>query len=226
MAHPEEVLLQALLLSLPALAPGFLLATARDRTATQGIPFSFAFLDRGTGFSLVGATLLELLVSMGRLSGNPLLRGIAFAYVELLRNTPLLLQLFTWYFGTLLKLPPWEEAVRLGGSSSPKGGWCRLGLPWPQGHGRLWLSLFGSPGNALVALFPLAGLYLLGKPLVLWAMGAGWRVGQGEPTLLFMGQLPQGMAWRARALLGAFLVAVASWLFGSSPSPSLRPSCS
>lgn len=64
---------------------------------------------------LVAATVLGLLVAMGRLSRNPLARGLAFAYVELIRNTPLLLQLFVWYFGLLLKFPPWERGLALGG---------------------------------------------------------------------------------------------------------------
>ncbi|MEZ0321973.1 MAG: ABC transporter permease subunit [Thermus sp.] len=71
---------------------------------------------RVTVLGLVAASLLGLLVAMGRLSGNPLARGLAFGYVELVRNTPLLLQLFVWYFGLLLKLPPWEKGLALAGA--------------------------------------------------------------------------------------------------------------
>lgn len=70
---------------------------------------------RVTLWGLLGASLLGLMVALGRLSSNPLARGVSLVYVELIRNTPLLLQLFVWYFVLLLKLPPWEEALHLGG---------------------------------------------------------------------------------------------------------------
>jgi len=43
------------------------------------------------------ASLLGLLVGLGRLSGNWLVRQLAGIYVESLRNVPVLLQLFVWY---------------------------------------------------------------------------------------------------------------------------------
>lgn len=66
---------------------------------------------------------------------------------------------------------------------------------------RLWRSLFGSPGNALVTLFLLACLYLLGKPLVLWAMGAGWWVVGENLRYFFVGQLPRGPGVRGLPVL-------------------------
>ena len=45
------------------------------------------------------AVVLGLLLLAPRLSRNPLLSGTAFAYVELMRNTPLLLQIYLIYFG-------------------------------------------------------------------------------------------------------------------------------
>ncbi len=52
------------------------------------------------------ATALGLLVGIGRLSGNWLVSRLALAYIEVLRNTPLLVQLFFWYFAIFLQLPP------------------------------------------------------------------------------------------------------------------------
>ncbi|MFA7669384.1 MAG: ABC transporter permease subunit, partial [Burkholderiaceae bacterium] len=46
---------------------------------------------------IVLATLLGTLVGIARLSGNWLVSRVAAAYVELMRNVPLLLQLFFWY---------------------------------------------------------------------------------------------------------------------------------
>ncbi|CAH2598812.1 putative ABC transporter membrane subunit YhdX [Rhodovastum atsumiense] len=62
------------------------------------------------------ATLLGLLLGIARLSGNPLLGGMVQAYVELIRNTPLLLQLFFWS-ATVHALPPPRRALE------PFAGW-------------------------------------------------------------------------------------------------------
>ena len=47
--------------------------------------------------AIVLATLLGTLVGLCRLSANLLLRGLGAVYVEGIRNTPLLVQLFFWY---------------------------------------------------------------------------------------------------------------------------------
>ncbi len=49
--------------------------------------------------TLVASTVLGLLGAMARTSGNRLLSGLAAAYVEVIRGTPALLQLFIIYFG-------------------------------------------------------------------------------------------------------------------------------
>ncbi len=54
---------------------------------------------------MVLATTIGLGAGIARLSRNWLLRQLALVYVELLRNTPLLLQLFFWYFAVFLSLP-------------------------------------------------------------------------------------------------------------------------
>ncbi len=67
---------------------------------------------------VVLATLLGLLVGIARLSRNWLVSRLALAYVELFRNTPLLVQLFFWYFAVFLQLPsgaPAQPPIRLFG---------------------------------------------------------------------------------------------------------------
>lgn len=54
---------------------------------------------------IVLATALGVLVGVARLSRNWLVNRLALAYVEFLRNTPLLVQLFFWYFAVFLQLP-------------------------------------------------------------------------------------------------------------------------
>ena len=47
--------------------------------------------------SIVAATLLGLLVGIMRLSTNWLVRNIALGFIELVRNTPQLVQIIFWY---------------------------------------------------------------------------------------------------------------------------------
>ncbi len=65
-------------------------------------------------FGIIIALVLGIFVGISRLSDNWLLRQLATIYVETLRNTPLLLQLFFWYFAVFLKLPRVDNPVTLG----------------------------------------------------------------------------------------------------------------
>jgi polar amino acid transport system substrate-binding protein len=55
------------------------------------------------------AMALGLLIAVGRLYGPKILSTTLAGYVELLRGTPLMLQLFVLFF--LLKLPPWVAGI-------------------------------------------------------------------------------------------------------------------
>ena len=58
-----------------------------------------------TAIAIVFATVLGFVIGLARLSSNQLVAGVAAAYVEIVRNVPLLLQLFYWYFAVLRPLP-------------------------------------------------------------------------------------------------------------------------
>lgn len=60
------------------------------------------------------ATLLGIAVSLAALSSNPALRRIERAYVDILRGTPLLLQLFVWT-GLFQGLPVARQALTVAG---------------------------------------------------------------------------------------------------------------
>lgn len=62
---------------------------------------------------VVLATLLGLLVGIARLSKNLLVSGIATVYIEVIRNIPLLLQIFFWYFAVLRSVPAPKNSVEL-----------------------------------------------------------------------------------------------------------------
>lgn len=68
-------------------------------------------------FGIIAATLLGFLMGVFRLSKNVVLRSFATVYVEALRNIPLLLQIFFWYFVVLRLLPGSNEKINLIGET-------------------------------------------------------------------------------------------------------------
>lgn len=66
------------------------------------------------GVGIVLATLVGFLVGVARLSNNWVIAKVSYVYVEFIRNVPLLLQIFIWYFGVLRLLPAKREAADLG----------------------------------------------------------------------------------------------------------------
>jgi general L-amino acid transport system permease protein len=65
--------------------------------------------------SIVAASLLGLFVGIMRLSGNFLVSRIALVFVEGIRNTPILVQIFFWYLAVLETLPPPRQSIQLPG---------------------------------------------------------------------------------------------------------------
>lgn len=64
---------------------------------------------------IVLATILGFIMGVARLSKNWIVARIATVYVEVIRNIPLLLQLFFWYYAVLASLPQPRESVHLPG---------------------------------------------------------------------------------------------------------------
>ena len=65
--------------------------------------------------SIIAASAIGVTVGVSRLSNNWLLRQISLVYVEILRNTPLLLQLFFWYSAIFLSLPSTSDRLSIFG---------------------------------------------------------------------------------------------------------------
>src|SRR5512143_1194721 len=77
------------------------------RTVTQNAPLlvnATLITLFGSLFSIVLAMILAVPTAFMRLSKNTLLRSVATFYVETIRGTPLLLQLFVWFYGARLLL--------------------------------------------------------------------------------------------------------------------------
>ena len=62
------------------------------------------------------ATIFGFLIGIGRLSDNWLLSRFCGTYIEVLRNVPLLLQLFFWYHAVLRILPRAKNSLNAGDS--------------------------------------------------------------------------------------------------------------
>ncbi|MBN9308906.1 amino acid ABC transporter permease [Devosia sp.] len=62
---------------------------------------------------IVFATILGFTIGIARLSSNYLISRLATVYVETIRNIPLLLQLFFWYFAVLKTMPAVRDSIAL-----------------------------------------------------------------------------------------------------------------
>ena len=66
-----------------------------------------------SGIGLFLSTILGFFIGISRLSSNWLLRSSAAIYIESVRNIPLLLQIFFWYFVVLRALPGPKESYSI-----------------------------------------------------------------------------------------------------------------
>lgn len=64
---------------------------------------------------IILTTIVGISAGIARLSDNWLVRNIALIYVEIFRNTPLLLQLLFWYSAVFLSFPKVDNKISLGG---------------------------------------------------------------------------------------------------------------
>ena len=106
-----------------------------DEDATYGRAFVVALLNTLL-VSILGilmATLIGFTVGIARLSRNYLVSRLALTYVEIVRNLPLLLHIFIWYFAALRALPDVRQSLSLGDAVflNMRG----LYLPWPSSVG-------------------------------------------------------------------------------------------
>lgn len=101
------------------------------------------------GFVLT--TLLGVVAGIASFSENWLVRKISFVYVEIVRNTPLLLQLFFWYFAVFFSLSIGGQISQLPGSIfvSKAGIW----VPFPPNTLGTWLWVVVLIVGAIAAVF-------------------------------------------------------------------------
>lgn len=89
---------------------------AYSPTSTYGRAFIVGLLNTllVAALGIFFATIIGFVVGIARLSSNWLISRLAAAYVEVIRNVPLLLQLLFWYFAVLKSLPSPRDSIDLG----------------------------------------------------------------------------------------------------------------
>ncbi|MRI68454.1 amino acid ABC transporter permease [Gracilibacillus thailandensis] len=90
---------------------------------------------------IVFATIIGVIVGISRLSSNWLVQKLATIYIEIFRNTPLLVQILIWYFAVFLALPDVKESVKIGPIFLSNRG---AAIPWfhTATGSTTWLILF------------------------------------------------------------------------------------
>ena len=179
---------------------------------------------------IILATILGIVVGVARLSPNWLVRRIASWYVELIRNTPLLVQLFILYFAVFLQLPAVSQTIALPGSVflNQRG----VFLPAPQTTETFpaWMLFVVAGVVALVAARVVAGrredaglpthhlralgwVALLALPVIGWAAVGGAPMGAEAPVqerFNFVGGL--GLSPEFSALLAGLVLYTAAFI--------------
>jgi general L-amino acid transport system permease protein len=112
---------------------------------------------------IVLATVLGLVIGVARLSPNWLVRRLAQAYVEVIRNIPVLVQIIFWYVAVVLALPVIGGGLSIGDVAflSNRG----AAIPW----------LRAEPGAGAFGLVLLGGL---AAAAIVWR----WRTRVNERT--------------------------------------------
>ncbi|MGE0584182.1 MAG: amino acid ABC transporter permease [Flavobacteriaceae bacterium] len=123
------------------------------------------------GLGVLFATVFGFIVGIARLSPNWLISRIATVYVEVLRNVPLLLQIFFWYFAVLRAVPNPRNSVEFaGGVFLNNRGLFMPRIIFEEGSGLIGWAV-------LVAIALWIGIYL-------WARKRQEATGQQFPVFL------------------------------------------
>jgi general L-amino acid transport system permease protein len=137
----------------------------RPNTVLRALMVGFVNTLRVSALALVATTFLGILVGVGLLSRNWLIRNVADAFTEIFRNTPLLVQLFFLYNGVIKLLPPRpREALEL-----------VPGAVYVSGRGIFYPGLVSADNANIVTVFVVIGIVVA---LLLWR----WRVRVHEET--------------------------------------------
>ncbi|WP_376800586.1 amino acid ABC transporter permease [Candidatus Raskinella chloraquaticus] len=141
------------------------------------------------GIGIVLATLLGFVVGIARLSSNFVVRTLATWYVEIMRNIPLLLQLFFWYVAVLTPLPGPRQSLSFPGDIfvNARG----LFMPAPIFGEGAWMMLAG------LIIAPVAWFFI-----ARWAKARQEATGEQFPVFLTGVALMIGLPFLGALLSG------------------------
>ena len=173
---------------------GFSIATHLidyEEANTYGRAFVIGLLNTllVSAIGIVFATVLGFAIGVARLSSNWLVAQLAAVYIEVIRNIPLLLQLFFWYFAVLRNLPAPKNSVEILGAAflNTRG----LFVPSPiLGPGFGWI--------AIAFVVALAGV----MAMTVWARRRRERSGRQFPTVIASIAMLIGLPLVVAAALG------------------------
>ncbi|MCC5895273.1 MAG: ABC transporter permease subunit [Alkalibacterium sp.] len=111
-------------------------------------------------FGIILATIIGVLVGIAKMSDNWLLSKVASIYIDIFRNTPLLLQIFILNFAVFLPLPRIQEAVGIGPFYLSNRGAV---IPWATLHETSWIWLIVTAGYMIASV--LVFKWLLNKEM-------------------------------------------------------------
>lgn len=181
---------------------GFLAQTAGFGVSQVLIPYTesdtytrvfFVGLANTLVVSVIGiffATLIGFVVGLGRLSPNWLLARIAGAYVEVVRNLPVLFQILFWYLAVLAALPPPRQSISVMNSFflSNRG----FGLPKPIGTDAFWPCLvalvLAVVASVLLGVYARRELFAKGRIITVWPIVVGLPIGLPLLAVLILGK--------------------------------------
>ena len=148
---------------------------------------------------LIGATILGVFVGIGRLSTNFLLRTVSDSYIELFRNTPLLVQLYFIYRGLRITMPASvNDSFKLPGPIFINR--RAINFPLIEGTDSAWI------------LYVAAGIGLaIGVGLWIWRLRVMEKTGQPANTLRYF-------------LVPVALFSAAGWILAGTPFTVENPS--
>jgi len=136
---------------------------------------------------IIMATILGTVAGVARLSTNWLISNIASVYIEIIRNTPVLVQLFFLYFAVILKLPELKDRIVLPGPIFLSNRGINLVCPRPTASFGLWWPFL------IMTIIVAAAIWV-------------WRVQLERRTGRPVSRLPWTFIALAVPLLGWFLV--------------------
>ena len=123
------------------------------------------------GLGIIFATILGFVIGIARLSKNWLVNRAASAYVEIIRNLPLLLQLLFWYNAVLKALPDLRDSVKIPGGIFLNNRGLFIPAPLTQ------------PGFGFVEITFVLGI-IASIAFYVWARKRQEKTGQQAPVFL------------------------------------------